>query len=1207
MKKLLILSFFTLHFSFFISFCHAQIISTIAGNGINACSGDGGQATAAEIGNTNHIVLDPAGNFYFAGYGVVRKVNTSGIINTYAGNGIYGYSGDGGPATAAEMENPDGIAIDAAGNIYISDFYNYRIRKVNTSGIISTFAGNGVIGNSGNGGPATAAEFDGPAGICFDESGNLYIADENGNQIRKVNTSGIISTFAGISYGFSGDGGPATAAEMFYPSDIAVDGSGNIYIVDSYNARIRKVATNGLINTVAGVGITGYSADGFAATSAEIYPTCIAIDAAGEMYIADGNNSRIRKVDVSGIISTVGGNGHYGFSGDGGAATVAEIAYATGITLDENGTIYFSDQYNYSIRKIMASYTDFLTQDSSSNCSPCNGSATANTAGGIQPYTYAWTPCGNTTSSITGICPGIYSVTVVDANNDSIKQEEIIIRSTIIKDSTGNACAGCCDCHGKAWIKPYGGAQPYTYLWSNSKTTDSITSLSHGTYTVTVTDANGCTNVDTVHVHLGFPASVTSTDVKCYGGSTGTATASGGTSYRWAPSGGTGATAGGLSAGTYTVTINNSDSSGCSSVVLTVTVGQPPPLVAAAYPPQNEICNNFQTVTSVVAGGTPPYNYNWSTGGTSANDLVYLQCIFNHISSDNLIVTDANGCTANAFADLSSSYPLEWSESLQTNVTGCNGNANGSITVEACGGPYLGYTYIFTPGGSYTQPGGFPYTLSGLSAGTYTVNVSNGPCNVPYLVFTITQAPAISITTTVTPSSCSSLGWATVLASNGVAPYTYAWLPSGGTNATASNLSVGSYTVHVTDNNGCTGSAKAVISDSSLNVSTIVTSNITCYGGSDGSASSTISGGITPYTYSWSNSQTTPNISGLSIGTYTLNVIDASNCSGTAAVTITEPTQLVGSYSFSGFYNASNICQDTGCVQVLPQASGGTPPYTFSGFFNGLQCYSNVNFLFVTDANGCTDSYTENLLMGLSIRVEINNNVSCYGGNNGSATVNEQTGALLASSLNYSWSPGGGSTQTVSNLSAGSYTVTVTDPASSCSVHEIFVITQPAPLVITGDSTNDNGSCNGSAWANVSGGVNPYTYSWTGGGTNDTIRSKCFGNYCCTVTDANGCLDSVCVTINLTTRVNQLTAGKEQLIVYPNPNNGKFTIESSVCNESSSVDIYNVLGEKIFSKLLIVHYPLLIDLSDKANGVYFYRVIKEDGKLLGEGKLVIDK
>ena len=333
----------------------AQIITTIAGNGTTGYSGDGGAATSAELNTPSGVTVDGTGNIYIADYSNnrVRKVSTSGIITTVAGNGKAGYSGDGGPATSAELFNPTGVAVDGLGNIYIADKYNNRIRKVSTSGTISTVAGNGKAGYSGDGGSATSAELFNPTGVAVDGLGNIFIADRNNNKIRKVSASGIISTVAGGGHNGLGDGSAATNAVLKSPYCVAVDSSGNIYIADGDNLRIRKVSISGIINTVAGNGTAGYSGDGGPATSAELgVQAGVAVDDSGNIYLVDYNNIRIRKVSTSGIISTVAGNGTTGYSGDGGPATSAELNYPNGVAVDGSGNIYIADYYNQRIRKV---------------------------------------------------------------------------------------------------------------------------------------------------------------------------------------------------------------------------------------------------------------------------------------------------------------------------------------------------------------------------------------------------------------------------------------------------------------------------------------------------------------------------------------------------------------------------------------------------------------------------------------------------------------------------------------------------------------------------------------------------------------------------------------------------------------------------------------------------------------------------------------
>ncbi|MHB8401242.1 MAG: NHL domain-containing protein [Bacteroidia bacterium] len=334
----------------------AQIITTVAGNGGGGYSGDGGYATSAMIQGTFGLAVDVKGNIFISDYWhhVIRKVNTSGIINTIAGNGIAGYTGDNGVATSAEINSPQNISADIFGNIYFADGIGV-IRKVNTSGIISTVAGNGTTGYTGDGGQATAAELNAPVGVAIDTKGILYIADEFNNRIRKVNTQGIISTIAGTgNNGFSGDGGQATNAEISSPQGLAVDANGNIYLVDYGNSRIRKVDTLGIISTIAGTGVNGQSANGSVASSAELnFPSGVLTDNQGNIYISDESNDIIRQVNTSGIINTIAGvGGPSGYSGDGGPATLAELAGPLSIAFDVFGNLYIADEGNYRVRKV---------------------------------------------------------------------------------------------------------------------------------------------------------------------------------------------------------------------------------------------------------------------------------------------------------------------------------------------------------------------------------------------------------------------------------------------------------------------------------------------------------------------------------------------------------------------------------------------------------------------------------------------------------------------------------------------------------------------------------------------------------------------------------------------------------------------------------------------------------------------------------------
>jgi uncharacterized protein (TIGR03437 family) len=326
------------------------ILTLVAGTGVTGFGGDNGPATSALLRYPSGLAVDSTGDLYIADSGNlrIRKV-ANGMITSVAGNGITGYSGDNGPATTAELNNPVGIAVDSAGNMYIADYGNNRIRKV-ANGVITTVAGSGMAGFSGDGGAATSGALGGPDAIAADGAGNLYVTDST-NRVRKV-SNGIITTFAGTgTAGFSGDNVAATSVQLNTPNGLAVDSNGNVYISDNGNDRVRKVA-NGIISTVAGTGTTGFSGDNGPAASAQIDPPFgVAVDSAGNLYICDLQNGRIRKVS-HGVITTVAGNGMQGFGGDSGPAVSAQLNSPQGIVADSAGNLYIADTDNNRVRRV---------------------------------------------------------------------------------------------------------------------------------------------------------------------------------------------------------------------------------------------------------------------------------------------------------------------------------------------------------------------------------------------------------------------------------------------------------------------------------------------------------------------------------------------------------------------------------------------------------------------------------------------------------------------------------------------------------------------------------------------------------------------------------------------------------------------------------------------------------------------------------------
>jgi sugar lactone lactonase YvrE len=399
------------------------IITTYAGTGIAGYSGDGGPATSAMVNFPAGIVLDTASEIVFADLANnrIRKIDSSGNISTIAGNGTAGYTGDGGPATSASLNGPNGVTYDSAGNLYFSDFYNNVIRRVDTTGTITTYAGDGTAGFSGDGGPATKAQLNAARSVVTDTHGNLFIADTGNARVREVNSAGIITTIAGDgTKGFSGDGGPATKAAIGAPRDVqwlagtlyisnggssrvrdvvlstgiintfvgsvwGYDGDGHsptltelsfvtgihslsttsILMADDYNSRLRELA-GGVVKTVAG----GFIGDGGAATSgALVLPENIAFDSAGNLYVADSEGNRIRKVGTTGKISTVAGTGVSGYTGDGGLATSATLYWPQGVVVDSSNNIYISDEFNNVIRRIDGSTQIITTFSTNANFS----------------------------------------------------------------------------------------------------------------------------------------------------------------------------------------------------------------------------------------------------------------------------------------------------------------------------------------------------------------------------------------------------------------------------------------------------------------------------------------------------------------------------------------------------------------------------------------------------------------------------------------------------------------------------------------------------------------------------------------------------------------------------------------------------------------------------------------------------------------------
>ena len=387
----------------------AQTITTIAGNHTPGYSGSGGPATAAELNNPGDILMDHSGNLIISDYNnnAIRRIDGSGVITTIVGTGVPGYTGDGGSALTALINHPCGVALTNSGELYFCDYGNNVIRKVDASGIISTVAGNGSLGYSGDGGPATNATLN-PTRIAVGHSGVFYIADYENNCVRMVSATGMISTVAGTGVaGYSGDGGPATAAQIYVATSVVVDPLGNLYICDQFNQCIRKVNTLGIISTIAGTGTMGYTGDGGPATAATFhYPSNVNVDFKSGIYISDAYNNAVRKISPEGIISTIAGNGAAGYTGDGGPATAAKLNQPWAVTFGCE-TLFIADAFNNVIRKVdyylgmppISGDTAVNVDSTITLTIPSSGGVWSSTSPGIASV-------GSATGLVTGLAPG---------------------------------------------------------------------------------------------------------------------------------------------------------------------------------------------------------------------------------------------------------------------------------------------------------------------------------------------------------------------------------------------------------------------------------------------------------------------------------------------------------------------------------------------------------------------------------------------------------------------------------------------------------------------------------------------------------------------------------------------------------------------------------------------------------------------------------
>ncbi len=784
-----------------------------------------------------------------------------------------------------------------------------------------------------------------------------------------------------------------------------------------------------------------------------------------------------------------------------------------------------------------------------------NGKATVAVSSGTFPYTYSWSPGGQTGASATNLPSGTYSVNVTDVNGCISQGTITVTQPTALTASITAQSNLLCNGNSTAFAKVtgFGGTPGYTYSWSNSQTTGTTTGLSAATYTATVTDLNGCAASTTVAITQPsvLTASISAkTNVACNGNTNGTATviAGGGTlnyTYSWNNAQTTNV-ATGLSAATYTATVT--DANGCVAQT-TVAIAEPAVLTSSISAQTNVLCNGNNTGSATVApsGGTVAYTYSWSNAQTNFTATGLSATTYS------VIVADANGCTSQTTATITQPAVLTASISAQTNVL-CNGNNTGNATVAAGGGAGT-YAYSWNNGQTTV-------VATNLSAASYTVTVTDANGCTIKTTASITEPSALTLTLTPINLLCNNISTGQVSCSvaGGTPNYSYSWSTTSTTN-NISLLAAGGYTLTVTDNNGCTIQNSTTLTQPSAVTMTLSSTPDHC-NQQDGTATIIVGGGTVAYTYSWSNAQNNSSISNISAGTYTVTVTDNNGCSLIQTIAVaaqaSDTLQIVSTNSVT----CNGACDGFATLQLSGVSNG---PYAYN-WSNGQTTLAatglcaGVHTCSVTDGAGCLSTKQITIIQPavLTTSISAQTNVLCNGNNSGNATVTAGGGT---GAYTYSWN-NGQINSTATNLSAITYSVTVTD-ANGCTIATTVTIIEPTVLSLT--LTPINLLCNniftGEVISNVQGGTPNYSYSWSTAATTNNISSLSIGSYSLTVTDNNGCSVQANTTISqpsaltmtLSSTPDHCNQGDGTANVIAGAGTGAYTYNWSNAQNSSSI------------------------------------------------------
>ena len=1156
-------------------------IYTYAGTGINGYTGNGNAATLARVSHPYNIATDCDGNTFIADFenAVVRKVSPTGVISTIAGTGVIGYSGDDGPATSATMSHPDGIALDAAGNVYFTDFNNHVVRRISTSGIITRVAGSLANGYDGDGGVATSAKLSYPSGLTIDGAGNFFIADNANNVIRKVTPSGIITTVAGNNIpGYTGDGGAATAARLNSPKNVHADGSGNLYISDFGNQVVRKVDAAGIITTFAGNGITGYSGDGGPATLAKLdHPYGITTDGSGNVYFSEYTNSIVRKVNLSGIISTIAGDHTIGYGGDGGPALLAQLNQPMGLSRDCAGRIFIADNANYAVR-ILGEYNraPFFTAGNNQSIEVCYGS------GAISMNTRLAVTDFDTTQ------PETWTVASAPAHGTLVA-------------SYGTTSTG-------SQLTPSG--LSYTPAAGYAGTDVFVVRVSDGI-------ATAFTTVNVTVSTTPVAGTISGTFSMCGTGVTHLVTT--GTGGVWSSSNTAIAVVDsfgyvtGVGYGTSLISYTVTNACGTSVATNTVTFNNPP--LAGSIIGAAKVCRGSSIpYISTISGGI------WSSANTSVATVSSAGMVYGvdtGLTTITYTVTNACG-TAYGLRDVTVEILP-----VASPITGPSALCVGASTT----------LYDATPHGAWYSSDESVATINidngtvtGVAAGTVVVSYRhNTSCGVVLVTKTLTINPASATIPAIAGYTTVCVG-STVTLSNAVTGGT--WSTSGypirltvdSMTGVVSGVSAGTAVVTYTVAHDCGSSyVTRVMTVNPLPVVSPITGTSSICTGTSIIASNATPGGV------WSSSNTalaTVNsagvITGIAGGMPYISYSVTNSC-GTVSATALVPVGTTP--SIGAITGPSVVCVDA-VIALSNTTAGGS-------WTTGNIAIASVNSAGIVTGVGegtTTISYSVHNGCGFSyaIRTVSVNPLPVVATVTGPSMVN--VGGVITLSCattGGAWSSSNtalaaaGSTGDVTGMSHGTVTISYS-VSNSCgtavAAKVVNVVTMYASIY--GSHVSAPGASDGCALLTVVGGVSPYTFSWSNGATTQNLTGLPVGTYSVLVTDAMGDTTSASVVISelsargvAATEINE--ADGAMFGAHPNPFVSRSVIRFNLpVGKYATVDVFNAAtGLKVatvFNDQINAgeEYTATIEGADIPAGTYIYRIATESKTWIGKVILV---